>query len=63
MKLDPIRNERGLGLRTCIVDHALANIYPHQRHRWIGLGGFHDPATSPTSDIEHALKAHRVGLL
>src|SRR5437879_5413902 len=53
----------GIGLSACILNHALANVYAHQRHRWIGLGSFHDPATSATSHIQHTMEDSRVGLL
>src|SRR5260370_19951460 len=56
-------NMMGLGLSTRILDHVLIDIYAHQRHLWIGLGCFYDPATCPASDVEHTTQDGRVGLL
>src|SRR5712692_9624731 len=38
--LDALVDVMSSGLRTSILDHALVDIDPHQRHLRIGLGGF-----------------------
>src|SRR5437763_617456 len=63
MKLDPAIDITGFGLSTRILDHALADVYAHKGHPWIGLGRLYKPATRPTTDIQHATKDSRVGLL
>src|SRR5258708_15021748 len=63
MKLDPIMNMMGFSLSTCILDHALADVYTYQRHLWIGLGCFDKPATCPTTDIQHTMEDGWIRLL
>src|SRR6266852_5445871 len=63
MKLDPVMKMMDLGLRACILDHVLADVYTHQRHRWIGLGRFDAPTPSSAADIKYTTKDSRVGLL
>src|SRR4051812_35603635 len=53
----------GFSLSACVLDHALADVYTYQRHRWIGLSCFHNPAPNATGNIKYMTKGSWVSLL
>src|SRR5271169_4164214 len=63
MKLDSVIDLIVFGLSPCILDHFVADVYAHERHRRIGLGDFNEPAAGPTANIEQAMKDSRVSLV
>jgi len=63
VELHAIADLLSLGLRSRVMKHFIAHIPPDQQGRYSErFRQFDEPATSPATDIEHALKVRRAWL-